>query len=127
MLPFDDTLVTSNNHIMTNASHYPIDIRGMEAINLVREAIQSKKCVSIQYGGHKRIVEVHAMGITKRGHPVARGWQISGGSNGSGQSGWKLFRLDRGKQISLLNQGSKAPREGYVHNDRTIDLILAQI
>lgn len=116
----------ANNQI-TISTHHPIDMGAMASINLAREAIQSKKCLSIQYGGYDRVVEVHALGITKDGNPIVKAWQLSGGSNGNGPSAWKHFRLDRASHISLLDQESDAPREGYAPNDRAIDLILTQV
>lgn len=118
--------MTANTQFIPSTSEPIADMGTMVAINLAREAIQSTKCLTIQYGGHDRVVEVHAVGITKDGNPIVKAWQVSGKSNGNGPSPWKHFRLDRASHISLSDQDSEAPRDSYVP-DRSIFVILTQI
>lgn len=117
----------ANNQIIPITYDSIAAIQGIATINLVREAIQSRKCLSIQYGGHHRVVEVHAVGITKDGNPIVKAWQVSGESQSGNPTPWKHFRLDRASFISLSDQDSEAPRDGYVPDDRCFNVIFAQV
>jgi hypothetical protein len=50
------------------------------------QALRSRRRLELRYDGFARCVEVHAVGFTKAGHAVLRGWQV--------RAGWKLMRLD---------------------------------
>jgi len=94
---------------------------------LACEAIAKRRCLEIQYDGYSRIVEVHACGVSTAGHTVIRAWQISGGSASGETRGWKLLRLDDTRRLSLMNEASHAPRQGYQHGDRDMVRIFCQL
>jgi hypothetical protein len=91
------------------------------------EALIARKCLNILYDGYSRVVEIHAVGTTTAGHPVARVWQVRGGSASGERIGWKLLRLDEARAVELLNEISAAPRPGYKRGDRDMFRIDCQI
>jgi hypothetical protein len=95
--------------------------------DLVCEAIAKGQRLQLHYDGYTRIVEVHACGITKDGHTVARVWQVSGGSVSDEPIGWKLLRLDEVHGATLLDETSEAPRQSYRRHDKAIARIICQV
>ena len=95
--------------------------------NLPCEAIRTKKCLEVIYDGFWRVVEVHAVGLSRDGNPVMRVWQIRGGSKSGELPGWRLLRLDEARGGSLTDETSLAPRDGYQRNDSHIPRIKCQI
>jgi len=91
------------------------------------EAIAKKRCLEIAYDGYRRVVEVHACGLTSEGHHVMRVWQLRGGSVHNEPIGWKLLRLDETRGLSLLDEKSAAPRPKYRRGDRAMAQIFCQV
>lgn len=91
------------------------------------DALAQRKCLELQYDGYSRIVEVHAVGLTKSGNPIMRCWQVSGGSVSGERIGWKLFRLDEAIGGFITNEASQAPRIGYKPGDSAIAVVRCQI
>ena len=44
------------------------------------EALQSGRRVEVSYDNYVRVVEVHAVGVSKEGNGLMRVWQVRGGS-----------------------------------------------
>lgn len=65
--------------------------------------------VEINYKGDeevsrgRRVIEVYALGNTKSGNPCIRAYQLYGKSETIAE-GWKIFRLDRISQFSVLTK-----------------------
>ena len=117
----------ANNQIIPITYDSIATIQGIATINLVREAIQSRKCLSIQYGGHDRLIEPHALWVAKDGRTVMSAYQLSGGSKSGSPRPWRTFGLDRIGPISVSDQYSQAPRDGYVPDYSGKTLILSQV
>lgn len=81
---------------------------------------QAGVCLSISYNGYARIVEVHAVGVTRAGNRVMRVWQVSGGSSSGEPVGWKLMSVNEAHSLALTEQRSQAPREGYRRGDKAM-------
>jgi hypothetical protein len=94
--------------------------------SLAVDALLQNKLLRLVYHGDVRTVEVHAVGFSTANNPVARVWQVSGGSSSGENVGWKLLRLDEVISAEILDQGSNAPRPGYNRNDRAFKIINAQ-
>lgn len=80
-------------------------------------AITSGKCLELRYDGYSRVVEVHAVGLTRESNWVMRVWQVRGGSVSNEPVGWKLLRLDEAWSVALINERSMAPRPKYKRGD----------
>ena len=91
------------------------------------EALSSGKRLELRYDGFSRIVEVHAVGLTKEGHLIARVWQVRGGSNSGEPVGWKLFRLDEAFSPRVIDEKSEAPRLGYKRGDKTMIRVICEL
>ena len=48
--------------------------------NVALAALQSGMCLELQYDGYSRLVEVHAVGESKKGNICMRVFQVDGGS-----------------------------------------------
>lgn len=90
-------------------------------------ALREGKCLELRYDGFTRVVEVHAVGITEKGNPIMRAWQVRGGSNAGERTGWKLLRLDETFSAHIINEKSEAPRRGYKRGDKVMRIIQGQI
>ncbi len=90
-------------------------------------ALRAHNCLEVQYDGFSRVVEVHAVGVSKDGIAIARVWQIRGGSNSNEFTGWKLLRLDEARSANVINEKSEAPRPGYKRGDAAMSRIACQL
>lgn len=90
------------------------------------EALRTKKRLQLNYDGFNRVVEVHAVGVSTKGNPVTRVWQVRGGSS-SENVGWKLLLLNEATGAHVIDETSEAPRRGYKRDDRDMVSIICQI
>jgi hypothetical protein len=85
------------------------------------EALAAKKRLELRYDGFSRVVEVHAVGLSKERHWLMRVWQVRGGSVHNEPVGWKMMRLDEGYSAHIFDEESMAPRPGYKRGDRAME------
>src|SRR5665809_49106 len=80
-------------------------------------ALNAGSRLELRYDGLVRIVEVHAVGTSKKGDVIMRVWQVQGGSVGGTSVGWKLLRMDEAAELKISEDASEAPREAvsYTH------------
>jgi hypothetical protein len=90
-------------------------------------ALQQGKRLEVRYDGFVRVVEVHAVGVTAKGHAIMRVWQVRGGSVSGEHAGWKLLRLDETWGVAILDEASQVPRPGYRRDDEAMHRILCQL
>lgn len=88
---------------------------------------QAGVCLSLTYNGFSRIIEVHAVGVTRAGNRVMRVWQVSGGSSSGKPVGWKLMSVNEASSLTLTEQRSQAPRNLYRRGDKAMARIDWQI
>lgn len=94
---------------------------------LLFTALQEQLCVTLNYDGKPKTVEVHAYGLSNKDQaPVMRVFQVDGESSRPLPS-WALLRLDKVTDLALSNRESLAPRDGYKMNDSHMSEIYAQI
>ncbi|MEP0325112.1 hypothetical protein [Bauldia litoralis] len=91
------------------------------------EALRKGQRLNVVYDGYSRVVEVHAVGETKKGDEVMRVWQVRGGSVSNEPEGWKLLRLDEATSFGVLDERSLAPRNDYRRDDRVMARIYCQL
>lgn len=91
------------------------------------EALQEGKRLELTYDGYERIVEVHAVGYTANKNLVMRVYQTSGGSNSGNPLGWKLMTIHKAASISMSDEDSEAPRQGYRQGDKAMAEIICEI
>jgi hypothetical protein len=91
------------------------------------QALNARCVLHLLYDRYFRMVEVHAVGVTKDGNDIMRVWQVSGGSVSNEPVGWKLLRLDEATGATLTEVPSAAPRQGYRRNDPAMQRIICQI
>ncbi len=82
------------------------------------EALRSGRRLELCYNGFSRVVEVHAVGLTREGNWVMRVWQVRGGSVHGEPVGWKLLRLDEASSGQMLDEAASVPRPGYARGDK---------
>ena len=100
------------------------------SVTNINNAINNKNEVIIYYDGDentskgKRNIEVYAYGISMAGNPVTRAYQLSGDSDTIVPE-WKLFRVDRISQWSVLKRRFTTPRPKFNPNgDKSMKSVL---
>lgn len=88
---------------------------------LLSRAMSRKLMVMFDYDDKRRRVEVHAVGQSTNGSFVMRGYMPDDARP------WRLFSIDKIKNLELTFDDSLAPREGYTMGDKQMSLVLAQI
>ena len=88
-----------------------------QILNFLCAAITQKKCVKLTCKGHRRTVEVHAVGRAKDGRMLLRCYQVSGGSNSGDAEGWKLMQTGKITNYKMVELDSQAPRPNYEEID----------
>ena len=97
------------------------------SVQIACDAIRQQRKLELRYDGFVRVVEVHAVGLSKEGNDIMRVWQVNGGSSGNEPIGWKLIRVREASGFKILDEISSAPREGYRRGDRAMARILCEI
>lgn len=95
--------------------------------NTACEALKTGVCLELNYNGFNRVVEVHCVGVTTKGNPGMRVWQVRGGSESNEPTGWKMLLLDEAIGARLTMEKSQAPRQGYKRGDRGMTSITCEI
>jgi hypothetical protein len=95
--------------------------------NIACDALTLNKRLQLNYKGHVRTLEVHSVGVATKGHPAILAFQVEGGSNSTEQQGWKFLNLDEATSVTILDEASEAPRNGYRGGVRGMIEIFAQV
>ena len=96
-------------------------------MSVICDAVRMAQCIELRYDGYRRLVEVHAYGVTKAGHDVMLVWQVSGRSAHDEPVGWKMLRLDETSGVSLATETSQAPRKDYRRGSKAMQTIYCQV
>ena len=106
------------------------------AIGNVKDAINQKQVITIYYDGKEpggrgiREVEPVALGKSKAGNLVMRGWDREGASHTAYKGekplpGWRLFRLDKILSLKPTGEVYNQPHPGYNFNgDKSMTSII---
>jgi len=85
--------------------------------DVIREAIDKKHRLSINYDPGERIVEPHVLGRSSNGNLLLRAFQVSGASASGEDHNWKLFRLYRMRAANDSGVEFGSPRPLYNPDD----------
>lgn len=90
-------------------------------------SIEAKKALRIVYHGEERLVEVHAIGLSTKGNPCVRVYQVVGGSVFSDTSGWKMLKISDIEQFEETDNEALTPRPGFNPGDRGMRTIISEV
>lgn len=108
-------------------------LKDLPAGQIMVDAMQTGVCVDLAYRDSKGVItaktaEVHAVGVSPKGLPCARVWQMGGESAWGEKEGWKMLTLSGVEHIRpVLGARSQAPRPGYSPGDKGMGTIFAEI
>ena len=94
------------------------------------DAIRGHKVLQIDYHDPRgfRRVEPHACGVNRRGNDVVRVFQVCGPSrSGTRVNYWKMMRIDRIRDLQVLDDRFERPRPDYRPGDAHMVKICAEL
>lgn len=96
--------------------------------SLIARSMDSGLSLQLNYDGEPRLVEVHALGVSKAGKPCFRGYQVAGGSHSGEFEGWKMFSLGKVSEMpKLLDIHVEGPRDGYQKGDKGMIQVVKEL
>ena len=90
-------------------------------------AIRNKEIIQFYYDGGIRIVEPFCYGKNHKGNMVLSGFQVDGYSSSGKAEGWKLFKIEEMKDISLTGKKFELIRPFYNPNDTRMSIIICKV
>lgn len=90
------------------------------------DAIDNLQVLTFTYSGIPRVVEPHALGISRTGKEVLRCYQTHGGHVTPGHE-WDLCELSKIYNLSISGTYFQTPRPGYKKGDSHMISIFAQL
>ena len=93
---------------------------------LIIDAIANKLVLSFSYNGFPRVVEPHAMGVSRAGKEVLRCYQTHGSHITPGHD-WDLCDLGKIAGIKTTGEIFASARNGYKRGDSHMTQIFAQL
>lgn len=106
----------------------------------IKHAIENKYYARIWYRNDedspliRRTVQIYLLGITKAGNMAIRAYDISGAGIGAGETGWKMYRLNRMEAIEPTNKkwynpvsDNNAGVPNYEEDDNEFTQIIAKV
>lgn len=96
--------------------------------NMAMQAMNDGKSLNLTYNGENRQVEVHCVGLSSKGKPSLRVFQVAPIVEGAKPAdGWKMLSIEKIEDCQLLNVPSMGPRPGFRPNDTGMGQIFAEI
>lgn len=92
----------------------------------IKDAISNRKTLAFEYDGYSRVVEPYCLGYTGKNNLALRAYQTKG-SGKTKVPDWKLFRLQKIRNITSENGRFNEVRTGYSPNDRDLSPILMDL
>lgn len=80
-------------------------------------AIENRQLIGLDYEPGERIIEPHAYGLSRDMNELLRAYQVSGASASGEHEHWKLFRVDRIRSLTVLDEQFPSSRPGYRSGD----------
>lgn len=94
---------------------------------MIIDAIQQKKLLSLSYDGIARTVEPHAYGVSSKGNELLRCYQIRGGHNSEKPHVWDLLTVSKIVALADTGESFGSARPDYKQNDKAMQTIYAQL
>lgn len=85
------------------------------------QAIRERRLLHFTYGGHARVVEPYAYGVSATGEVVLHGYQIAGGSNSAPPPGWRTFAAGQMSEVVLTGRRAAKVREDFSTESPKLD------
>lgn len=99
-----------------------------DKLRLLNQAICMHKVVAFTYEQQIRIVEPFLTGRHRRtGRIHLRAWQIGGGSKSGKSPNWRLYEINKIKQLRITDDSFRGMRPGYNRDDEDMDQIYEHI
>lgn len=95
-------------------------------IEILKRAVQNREVLAFTYSGLVRIVEPHAVGISRAGNPVLRCYQVQGGHVTPGHE-WDFCEVSQIIGLQATGEIFAGPRPGYRRGDRHMVTIFAEL
>ena len=95
-------------------------------LQTIIDAIRNREVLSFTYDGFARVVEPHAVGISRAGNSVFRCYQTQGGHVTPGHE-WDLCDISKVFDLSITGQHFVGERPGYRRGDKHIATIFAEL
>jgi len=98
----------------------------MNTLQTIIEAIRTKSVLTFTYSGLHRVVEPHAVGISRAGHDSLRCYQISGGHVARGHE-WDFCTVSQISDLVTTETNFAVARPGYARDDKHMTTIYEQL
>jgi hypothetical protein len=96
-------------------------------LDVVCDAIRSRRLLMFVYGGLVRVVEPHAFGVNTAGHEALSAWLRPGYSRATPGGGWRMYLTDGISALQRLDDTFAAPRPGYNPADPHFDTVFCSL
>ena len=95
----------------------------------LKYAVQQRKIITFKYDDDEkpRTVEPFIHGKSEGGKLLLRGFQVKGSSDSAEESGWKLFDVEKMKEVKITGRGFAPKRDKYNAKDEAMKEIYVAI
>jgi hypothetical protein len=94
---------------------------------IISRAIQTRSILEFEYNGHRRVVEPHAYGLSKKSNEILRGYQIEGTTHAGIVPEWFVFEVGHIRDMKMTDRHFEGMRYGYQRGDKSIATIYAEL
>ena len=94
---------------------------------LIIDAIKNRRVIQFTYGERVRIVEPQTYGISTAGHPVLRGYQVTGGSRSRQSSGLRLYELAKMFAVRPAGENFRQARPAHNPEDSAMSKVVVSL
>lgn len=78
-----------------------VNIDDLDKMNLqiIYDAMDGLELITFKYDGHDRVVAPFVIGVSSRGNPLLRGYQLEGNSRSGKGEGWRVFQVRKMEMV----------------------------
>jgi len=86
-----------------------VDLSGLsvdsrEKASTILEAMEGTQFVIFLYGESDRVVAPFALGVSSKGNPLLRGYQVEGLSLSGKGPGWRVFQIEKMERVENFEE-----------------------